>query len=475
MANTDDSLKARASSVLPWIVGVSFFMQAIDGSVLNNAIPSMAVALNVNPLKMKSVVIAYLLTTALFIPVSGWLADRFGIRRVFSLAIVVFSLGSLACALSETLKTLVASRVLQGIGGALMVPVGRLAVVKAYDRGDLIRVLSFVSVPSLLGPVCGPLAGGFFVEYASWHWIFLINLPVGAFGFWLSLKHMPDLREENLASFDFLGFVVFGASVAILSLGLESAPSHAWDRNVFTLVFGVGFMSVYWLRLAKRRGALFQASIFETPGFLTGICSNFCSRVGSGAMPFMLPIFLQLALGFSPVRAGLFMLPQAIGSIVGKRFITTLLPKAGFRRFLLVNTIALGLIICSFSLLGTQTAHWRLALIFMFYGAINSMQFTALNSLILIDLGHKKAGPGNSLLSVVIQVCSNSGVAMGAALLGMFALLDQGGTFRVDLPTDAIFQKSFFVIGLVILTASLVIRRLPKDEGERDIQPWVAH
>ncbi|MDR0550013.1 MAG: MFS transporter [Deltaproteobacteria bacterium] len=475
MSPPDQSPQAKAPSFLPWIVGVSFFMQAIDGSVLNNAIPTMAVSLNVNPLKMQSVIIAYLLTTALFIPLSGWLADRFGIRRIFSLAIIIFSLGSLACALSPTLDSLVASRVLQGLGGALMVPVGRLAVVKAYDRTDLIRVLSFVSVPSLLGPVCGPLAGGFFVEYATWHWIFLINLPFGVFGFWLALKYMPDLREEKLDSFDFVGFVVFGGSVAILSLGLESAPGHAWDQNVLTLGFGLFLMLFYWARLAKRRGALFQVSIFEKPGFLTGICGNLCSRVGSGAMPFMLPIFLQLALGFSPVRAGLFMLPQAIGSIIGKKIITIILPKAGFRRFLLFNTISLGLIVSSFSFLSSNTEHWRLVVVFMIYGAINSMQFTALNSLILIDLNHQKAGPGNSLLSVVIQVCSNSGVAMGAALLGLFALLDQGGAFRVDLPSDAIFQKAFFVIGLVILTSSLIMRKLPNDSQGQNIQPWVTH
>ncbi|MDR1873010.1 MAG: MFS transporter [Deltaproteobacteria bacterium] len=463
MANSGDSVNTPISNAMPWIVGVSFFMQSIDGSVLNNAIPKMAIALKVNPLQMQSVVIAYLLTTALFIPISGWLADRFGIRRIFCLAIIIFSLGSLACALSGTLKALVLSRVLQGLGGALLVPVGRLAVVKSYDRTDLIRVLSFVSVPSLLGPVCGPLAGGFFVEYASWHWIFIINLPFGFFGFWLALKYMPDLRENNLESFDYLGFIVFSASVAILSLGLERAPANGWERNVLVISFGLTLMLFYWLGLAKRRGALFQVSIFEKPGFFTGICGNLCSRVGSGAMPFMIPIFLQLALGFSPVRAGLFMLPQAVGSIIGKRIITILLPKAGFRRFLLVNTISLGLIISSFSLIGVHTAYWYLITIFMIYGAINSMQFTALNSLILIDLGHHKAGPGNSLLSVVIQICSNSGVAMGAALLGLFALIDQGGAFRADLPSDSIFQKAFFVVGLIILTASLVMRKLPKD------------
>jgi EmrB/QacA subfamily drug resistance transporter len=470
----DDAPDLNVSSVLPWIVGVSFFMQSIDGSVLNNAIPSMAISLNVNPLKMQSVIIAYLLTTALFIPLSGWLADKYGIRRIFSLAIVIFTFGSLACALSPTLNALVASRVIQGLGGALMVPVGRLAVVKAYHRGELIRVLSLTSVPSLLGPVCGPLVGGYFVEYASWHWIFLINLPFGVFGFWLSLKYMPDLREDKLSSFDILGFVVFSSSIAILSLGLERAPTSSTPRNLFTLGFGISLMLVYWLRLAKRRGALFQKSIFESPGFLTGICSNLCSRVGSGAMPFMLPVFLQLALGFSPVLAGLYMLPQALGSIIGKRFITVLLPKAGFRRFLLINTICLGLIVSSFSFLGPETAHWRLIPIFTLYGAVNSMQFTALNSLILIDLNHREAGPGNSLLSVVIQVCSNTGVAMGAALLSLFAILDQGGSFRVDLPTDSIFQKAFIVIGMVILTASLVIRRLPGDNG-RKVQPWVAH
>ncbi|MDR1085778.1 MAG: MFS transporter [Deltaproteobacteria bacterium] len=472
-------MEARISPVLPWIVGVTLFMQSIDGSVLNNALPSMAAALNVNPLQMQAVIVAYLLTAALFIPLSGWLADRFGVRRVFCLAIIIFSFGSLCCALSPSLYFLVVSRVIQGLGGALMVPVGRLAVVKIYSHSaELVRVLGFISIPAILGPVCGPLAGGFFVQYASWHWIFLINIPVGLLALWLSLKYVPQLKEKGGPSFDFLGFTVFGSSVAALSLWLVLAPDTGWLDNLGLLALGLLLMFYFWYSPAKKPGAIFNRAIFKKPGYLVGILGNICSRTGSGAIPFMLPMFLQLGLGFNPIKAGLFMLPQAVGSFFGKRLITVFLPKAGFKGFLQANTVSLGVMVCLFSYLSVSTPEAVMIFVFLVFGTVNSMQFTAMNSFLLIDLESWEAATANSLLSVIIQICNNSGVALGAALLSIFALAEHGGAFTAEHLSGPIFEKAFFCIGLVILAASLVMSRIPKNVSKikgNDVRQYQEH
>ncbi|MDR2140382.1 MAG: MFS transporter [Deltaproteobacteria bacterium] len=469
----------QTSPVAPWIVGVATFMQAMDGSVLNNALPSMAVAMGVELLKLRWVVVAYLLTTALFIPLSGWLADRFGVRRVFCLAIIVFTCGSLACAFSWSLTSLVASRVLQGLGGALMVPVGRLAVVKIYGHSaELIKVLSLISLPAILGPVCGPIAGGILVELASWRWIFLMNIPVGVFTFWLTIKYMPDLLGVKVSRFDFWGFVVFSSSIAILSLWLTMAPDSGISVNLGIVAIGLSLMAFYWLSLAKKREALFDIAIFDKPGFLIGILGNICSRMGSGAMPFMVPLFLQLSMGFSPIKAGLFMLAQAVGSITGKKLINIFLPRAGFKTFLQINTISLGLIVCAFSFLSGQVNEPWLVLTLLVFGTVNSMQFTAMNSYILIDLDYQQAGTGNSLLSVVMQVSSNGGVAMGATLLTLFSQFSYKAALKPGPASGPIFGLAFVVIGLVILGASIVMSLISQDADKaknHEIRPWLEH
>jgi EmrB/QacA subfamily drug resistance transporter len=461
------TFRGPSSNAVPWLVAVALFMQTLDGHILNNALPAMASDLGVAPLRMQPVIIAYLLTTAVFIPISGALADRFGIRRIFGLSIVVFTVGSLACALSGDLRSLVGARILQGLGGALMVPVGRLVLVKAYSGLALIKALSLVSVPSMLGPICGPLLGGALVQYASWRWIFLINLPVGLLGLLLSLRHMPDLRRQGPTAFDLAGFMVFSLSLAVLSLGLESA-SGAGPSPAALAAVGLGalLMGCYWMALSRRRGAVIEAALFERPGFGLVVCGNLFSRTGSGAMPFMLPIFLQLSLGLSPVRAGLLMAPQAVGSLIGKGLVPPFLSRLGFRRFILGNTIALGLVVSSFSLVGPLAALPGLAALLMLYGIINSMQFTALNSMVLVGLDDERSASGSTLLSVITQICSNSGVTMGAALLGLFALAGGGGLQAVAPGADAsMFQKSFFVIGLVILASSLSMRKISANYG----------
>jgi EmrB/QacA subfamily drug resistance transporter len=454
-----------AAPVLRWVVAVAFFMQMLDGTILNTALPTMAKDLLVSPLRMRSAVIAYLLTTALFIPVSGWLAERFGTRRVFFLALSMFTLGSFLCAASPDLDFLVLARVAQGLGGALMVPVGRLAVIKAYPRLELVRVLSFITIPGLIGPLLGPTAGGFLVQYASWHWIFLINLPVGLLGLWLAYRHMPDFVSAECEKFDGPGFFLFGASMVLLTFSMEGLGELHLPKIQVTLLCLIGLMlqGVYWLRSARTPHPLFHPRIFLVRGFAVGLLGNLFSRLGVGSLPFLMALYLQLGLGHSPFTAGLIMIPSAAAGIIGKGAITRLIPVLGFRRFLVLNTVIVGAFIAGFAAFTLQTSTALLLLHLGLFGVFNSMQFTAMNSVTLIDLDDEQAGSGNSLLSVTMQISLTCGVAMAAALLSGFnGALSGAGAEVIPL---GVFRATFLCLGAFTAATALVFAQVPKNAG----------
>jgi EmrB/QacA subfamily drug resistance transporter len=394
-------LDPATKRLLPWLVAIAFFMQTLDGSILNTALPRMAVDLGESPLRMQAVVVAYLLTVALVIPASGWLADRFGTRRIFLAAIGLFSLGSLLCALSPNLGLLVLSRIVQGVGGALLLPVGRLAILRAFPKSELLSALAFVAVPGLLGPLVGPTLGGWIVEIATWHWVFLINLPVGLAGAALSMKYMPDLRNP-VDGFDSRGFGLFSAGLVLVTLALQGLGERAISAAVslLMLVAGLAAMVAYWLHAVRSERPLFSPALFRIPTFAIGVAGNLFARIGSGAMPFLLPLFLQLALGHSPAGAGMSLIPTALGAMLCKSFAAPLIRRAGYRRVLAVNTVLLGGMMASFSFVGPEWPHGALLAMLGVFGVINSLQFTAMNTLTLGDLGPAEASSGNGLLSV---------------------------------------------------------------------------
>ena len=336
---------------LPWLVAVGFFMQALDSTILNTALPRMAADLHESPLRMQSVVIAYMLTVALLIPVSGWLADRFGTRRVYLGAIILFTLGSLACAMSNHLGLLVAARVLQGIGGALLLPVGRLAILKTFPRDQLLRALAFVTMPGLIGPLIGPSLGGWLVEVASWHWIFLINIPVGLAGALATARLMPDLRGAPGLRFDMAGFALFGGGMVMVSIALQGLGERAlgFAASMVLLFAGLACLAGYWLYAARAEQPLFRLSLFGIRTFAVGLLGNLFARLGSGAMPFLTPLFLQVGLGYSPSVAGMSMIPSALGAIFAKTFAERLINRFGYRGVLVVNTLVLGCMIAGFA------------------------------------------------------------------------------------------------------------------------------
>jgi EmrB/QacA subfamily drug resistance transporter len=463
-------LDARTARWLPWVVAIAFFMQSLDGTILNTALPSMARDLAENPLRMQSVVIAYMLTVALLIPASGWISDRFGTKRVFFSAILLFTLGSLACALSTSLNALVCSRILQGLGGSLMLPVGRLVVLRAYPRSELVRILSFITVPGLLGPLIGPTLGGWMVQYLSWHWIFLINLPVGLLGCWAIWLFIPDLRGATRTRFDSFGFMLFGAAMVLITIAMEGLGELQLPHlRVMLLLFaGMACLAAYWLRAGHVENPLFSPSLFRTRSFAVGILGNLFARLGSGALPFLVPLLLQVALGYSPSQAGMSMIPLAASAMVAKSMARPLIERFGYRVILTANTLLLGALLASLGLVSANTPYVLLLIQLGLLGAVNSMQFTAMNTVTLIDLDDSSASSGNSLLSVVAQLSMSLGVACAGALLGGFTAAV--GNDGVSTLLGA-FQLTFLTIGIMAMLAAAIFVQLSDKPAQSAVRP----
>lgn len=456
MSRATDREALRPFRPMLWLVAAAVFMQMLDTTIVNTALPSMAVDLGQSPLRMQSVVVAYALTVAMLIPASGWLADRLGTRRLFVAAIALFSLGSLACALSPNLDVLVASRVLQGVGGAMMMPVGRLAVLRAVPRTAFLAAMSFVTVPGLVGPLIGPALGGWLADAASWHWIFLINLPLGIAGTVAALKWMPDLRAP-VARFDLPGYAMLAFGLIAISLSVEALSGHAARHAalVVLLVTGLAALVAYWLHAARSAAPLFPLTLFKTRSFSVGLLGNLFARLGSSGMPYMIPLLLQVALGFPPTHAGLMMIPVALAGMFSKRIVVPLVQRFGYRNVLVVNTVLTGLTMASFALVDMDQPLWLHIVQFSIFGAVNSLQFTAMNTLALRDLEGPAASAGNSLLSMVMMLAMSLGVATAGGLLGAFS-----GETAGDAPVLAAFRWTFVCIGGLTLASAAIFAQL---------------
>lgn len=450
-----------------WTVAFGFFMQALDTTIVNTALPSMAQSLGTSPLHMHSVIVSYVLTVAIMLPASGWLADRFGVKNVFFSAIVLFSLGSLLCARAETLQALVWSRVIQGIGGAMMVPVGRLTVMKIVPRSQYMAAMAFVTMPGQIGPLVGPALGGFLVEYVSWHWIFLINLPVGVIGAFITWLLMPNYSMPT-RRFDIGGFLLLATGMATLTLALDGRKGLNLAAPYVALLALTGLLSLlaYWLHARRNESALFNLRLFNTPTFSIGLLGSLLGRIGSGMLPFMTPLFLQLGLGFTPFHAGLMMIPMVIGSMGTKRIIVQLVNRVGYRRVLTGAT--LGLAVISLALPLAALAGWGYAIpvVLFFQGVVNAMRFTSMNTLTLKDLPDELASGGNSLLSMIMQLAMSLGVTTAGILLGLFVgasgPLSTGAMLHVFIPT-------FVCMSVVIALPALVFARVPPDINQNGL------
>jgi len=456
MSPAGDATLLRPFRPMLWLVAAAVFMQMLDTTIVNTALPAMAADLGQSPLRMQSVVVAYALTVAMLIPASGWLADRIGTRRLFVGAILLFTAGSLACAASQSLDALVAARVLQGIGGAMLLPVGRLAVLRAVPRGSFLAAMSFVTVPGLVGPLIGPALGGWLSDVASWHWIFLINLPLGVVGGIAALKWMPDLRAP-VSRFDAAGYGLLAFGMIAVSLSIDALSGHAPRQAalVVLLVAGLAALVAYWLHAARASAPLFPLTLFRTRTFSIGLLGNMFARLGSSGMPYMIPLLLQVALGFPATQAGLMMVPVAIAGMFSKRIVVPLVQRFGYRNVLLVNTVLTGLTMASFALVDAGQPLWLHLLQFAVFGAVNSLQFTAMNTLALRDLGGSEASAGNSLLSMVMMLAMSLGVATAGGLLGAF-----GGEPAGTAPMLSAFRWTFVCLGALTMASAAIFAQL---------------
>lgn len=440
-------------------------METLDSTIINTALPAIARDLNESPIHMYAVTIAYSLTIAILIPASGWLADRFGIRRVFLSAITIFSIGSLCCALAQTFEQLVTFRVLQGVGGSMLLPIGRLAVLRTFPREKFLAAISFVAIPALIGPLIGPTLGGFLAEVASWHWIFFINIPIGVIGLIATAKYMPPLSLSGTARFDGPGYVMLALFMLCTSLAIEGLSGlHLPVSSVLLLaVIGLASLISYALHAGRAKFPIFSLKLFSNRTFAIGLSGNLFARIGSSGMPFMVPVLLQIGFGYSPLHAGLIMLPMAIAAIFSKRVAAAVIERYGYRRFLSTNTLLVGFSIMSFALTSKNQPLWLLIIQMGIFGTFNSLQFTAMNSLTLKDLDDRNASSGNSLLSMIQMLAISFGVTCAGALLTIFnenfaGYLAQGSTLSA-------FHFTFLVIGMMTCSASWIFWQLESEEA----------
>lgn len=438
-------------TALLWIVAAGFFMQALDTTIVNTALPSIAHSLGVKPLVMQPVIVAYTLTMAMLTPASGWLADRFGTRRVYFAAILIFVLGSLCCASAHTLGQLVVARVLQGVGGSMLLPIGRLAVLRSVRGEQYVSALAMISVAGQVGPIVGPTLGGWFVEAFSWHWIFLINVPIGAVGLFAVQRYLPRSTGTAAPPFDLAGCALLSLCMIAFSLAVDvPMQSHraAWAGALFVLGLGAALAYVPYAR--RRANPLFKLALFGEPNFSVGLIGNLVCRIGSSAVPFLVPLLMQLELGYTPLHSGLMMLPAALAGALAKRWIPPLIRRYGYDTFLLANTLIVGAAIVAFALISRGTPVAVEIVVLAVFGAANSMQFAAMNSVTLKGLSHEDAGSGNSLFSMVQMLAMGLGVSIGGALVTLFA--GQWGSVALG------FRMSFVGVGAITLLSALIFR-----------------
>ncbi len=450
---------------LPWVVAVALFMQQLDATIVNTAIPTMAASLHVASLSLKAVITSYTIGLAVIIPVSGWVADRFGTRRVFGIAVGLFTLGSLLCGISLNLPMLIASRVVQGMGAAIMMPVGRLALLTTFPKSEMLRVMNFVIIPALLGPLLGPFMGGVIVHWMPWRMIFLLNLPFGALGLYLAHRYMPDRKVLDAGKFDTRGFLLFGVGIALLSYVLEIFGEHRLGNGPIAALLIASLIPLAGYVWHERRtaNALMPLGLFGIRTFRVSVVGGFVTRLGISGMPFLLPLLYQLGMGFEPWQAGLLTMPQALAAIGMKMLTMPILAKLGHRRVLLINTMLIGGMIMVFSTVGRSTPLPVIITLSLMQGLFSALQFTSMNSLAYADTSDAEASDASTVASTAQQLAISFGVATSSLITGWFL----GGVDRSDsLLLIAALHHAFLALGAMTIVSSLIFLGLQSNDGE---------
>jgi EmrB/QacA subfamily drug resistance transporter len=459
------ALTDSTKRLLPWLVAVAFFMESLDTTILNTAVPSIAAAIHVAPLSMKAVLSSYTLSLAVFIPVSGWMADRFGTRRVFSAAIGIFTLGSFLCGISNEIHVLVACRVLQGCGGAMMVPVGRLTMVRSFAKSELFRAMSFVAIPGLIGPMLGPVAGGLIVGFLHWRMIFFVNLPIGLAGLYLVYRHLPDYRAEHVDPVDVNGLILFGSGIALLSYVLEVFGEHTLGTReiVGLLSISIVLLVGYGLHATAAPHPLLRLTLFRIRTLRVSIVGSFITRLGAAGMPFLLPLLYQVGLGYSPVQSGLLIMPQSMAAISLRLTMPHILARLGYRRVLLLNTVFIGIVIALFATIVPGTPVAMIVLQAVAFGFVSSLQYSSMNTLVYADVAEQDTSMASTIASTMQQMSMSFGVATASLVTALF-IPDRFHSDAHEMVQG--IHRAFLVLGGLTILSAMVFRELKNDDGE---------
>ncbi len=460
--NGDGSLIHRNRKLrllIPLIVAIAFLMEQLDSTIIVTAIPDMARSLRTTPVQLNLAVTAYVVTLAVFIPLSGWFADRFGARRIFVLALGLFTAGSALCGVADTFDMLIATRVLQGIGGAMMTPVGRLIMLRSFPRSELVTVMTYMSLPALLGPLAGPLLGGVLTTYLSWRWIFYVNLPIGLAGMLLALRYFAESPGQPGQKFDFPGFLMVGG-IGLIQVGLDSIGQQKLPLPVIAAVLVVAAaLLVLFARYARGVSApALDLSLFRIRSFAIGTLAGGLCRIGLNGTPFLLPLMLQIGFGMTPVTAGALVLLASAGSLLLRTFISPMLRWFGFRRALIGSAVAASLILAGFALLRADTPHWLIGSYVLVFGLIRSIQLMTSNMLSYADTPDARLSHATSLFGALQQLTVSFGVSFAAVLLSLISLPDH-------VLTPARFHTVFLISALLPLAALPGFIRLRPEDG----------
>jgi EmrB/QacA subfamily drug resistance transporter len=446
---------------LPLIVSCALFMEAFDSTVLSTALPAIAQDFNESPIHLKLALTSYLLSIAVFLPASGWLADRFGARTIFRVAIAIFTLGSILCGFSTSIGSLVLFRILQGLGGAMLVPVGRLIVLKSVPKHELVGALAWLTVPVLIGPVIGPPAGGFLTTYFHWRWIFWINVPVGVLGITLATLFVPDIREAVRTRFDGLGFVLSAIGLGCFLSGATALGLGLMPPWLIAALVGGGALALVAYVVHSRRVAapILDLSLFRIPTFAAAMIGGLLFRLGFGATPFLLPLLLQIGFGYSPFQSGMITFIGAVGSIAMKLTAPRLLRQFGFRHALFWNGLISAVFLAVPATFTPTTPIVLIMALLLVGGFFRSLQFTALNALSYADIATAALSRATTLTSVMQQISLSAGISIGAIALQVTTGLGDG---MIEARS---FWPSFVVIGVLAAVGVLPFLLLAHDAG----------
>jgi EmrB/QacA subfamily drug resistance transporter len=448
--------------LLPLIVACALFMENLDSTVISTALPAIAADFGESPIHLKLALTSYLLAIAVFLPASGWLADRYGARLIFRLAIVLFTAGSILCGLSDSIGSIVFARVVQGIGGAMMVPVGRLVILKSVPKRELVGSLAWLTVPALIGPVIGPPVGGFITTYFHWRWIFWINIPVGLLGLILATLYIPDLRGETRVRFDSRGFVLSAIGLAAFmtgstSLGLGLLP--VW-LTLGLFLGGSLLLAIYVLHSRRVAHPILDLTLFRIPSFALSLIGGLLFRIGVGATPFLLPLLFQVGFGMTPFQSGGITFAAAIGAIVMKFTAPPILRRYGFRNVLVWNTLIAGAFVALPAAFTPTTPILLITALLLIAGFFRSLQFTSINALSFADVSQERMSRATTLTSVAQQLSLSVGISIGAIVLETTTHLT-GGVIAAGS-----FWPAFLVVGFLTVLSIVPFLMLSRDAGD---------